>query len=111
MTFGVDDVEMIAPPLPEPRVPAAPLPAAPSAECGLPRPVRSLPVGALVRVIAGNSMWAGREAFVSWSEKDRVKLLFEVLGKQLEVTFGVDDVEVIAPPLPEPRKRVQLRPR
>ena len=74
VTFGVDDVEMIAPPLPEPRVPAAPLPAAPSAECGLPRPVRSLPVGALVRVIAGNSMWAGREAFVSWSEKDQVKL-------------------------------------
>jgi hypothetical protein len=77
----------------------------------LPRADRSLPVGSLVRVIAGNSMWAGREAFVSWSERDRVKLLFEVLGKQLEVTFGVADVEVIAPPLPEPRKPVQLRTR
>jgi len=37
--------------------------------------------------------------------------LFEILGRQVEVAFGVDDVEVIAPPLPEPRKRVQPRPR
>jgi hypothetical protein len=77
----------------------------------MPRPDRSLPVGALVRVVAGNSIWQGREAFVSWSEKDRVKLLFEVLGKQLEVAFDVDHVEMIAPPLPEPQKRVRLRPR
>jgi hypothetical protein len=77
----------------------------------MPRPDRSLPVGALVRVVAGNSIWQGREAFVSWSERDRVKLLFEVLGKRLEVAFGVDDVELVAPPLPERRKRVQLRPR
>jgi hypothetical protein len=77
----------------------------------MPRPDRSLPVGSLVKVVAGNSIWQGREAFVSWSEKDRVKLLFEILGKRVEVAFGIDDVEVIAPPLREPRGRVQLRPR
>jgi hypothetical protein len=52
----------------------------------LPRPDRSLPVGTKVTVLR-QGMWQGREAFIKWSEHDRVALLFEILGRECEKSF------------------------
>lgn len=52
-----------------------------------------LPAGTQVRVLRG--VLQNHMAIVKWSDEDRVKLLFMILGRQVEVEFALEDVEAI----------------
>ena len=54
----------------------------------------AFPVTARVRIIRG--VLQNHEAIVQWSSDERVRLLFQIMNREVEVDFNVDDVERIA---------------
>lgn len=52
-----------------------------------------IPAGTSVKVLRG--VLQNHHAVVTWSDEERVGLLFMILGRQIEVEFALGDVEVI----------------
>lgn len=56
-------------------------------------PSRALPIGTRVKVLHG--ILADREELVKWSSEDRVRLLFLILGHEVEIEIDIGDVAVV----------------
>jgi len=53
-----------------------------------------IPLGTKVRILAGGA-WNNKESYISESSHDRIKVLFLLLGKEVEVEFMSEQVEVL----------------
>jgi len=54
---------------------------------------QEIDIGTRVRVTKG--ALADQEALVRWKKEDRIRLMFAIMGREVEVEFSMDDIAVV----------------